>query len=126
IQALADLAPGRKIGAAMGSAAHILLVSYLTSLPADRRWPTYPYGTNDMALAALMDGTVDVALVWAPSLWAKQRSDPAYADVHVMDSSPLPPTNLGVGAIVLADQKFLRDAIDEAIVALSADGTFTK
>ncbi len=80
-------------------------------------------GTNDAALEALHNGSVDVALVWAPSLWGKQKADPAYANLHVIDPNPLPPTVLGVGAVVLADQKFLRSAIDEAIAALTADGT---
>ena len=123
IHALADLAPARPIGATMGTTAHLRLVSYLMALPAEDRWPTYPMGTNDLALASLLNGTVDVALVWAPILWAKQREEPAYADLHVIDPNPLPPTTLGVGALMLADETFLRTAIDEAIAALSKDGT---
>lgn len=120
---LADLPPGRPIGATIGTTAHIRLASYLKALPADRRWPTYPSGSNELALESLLNGSIDVALVWAPSLWGKQRSDPAYAKLHTIDPNPLPPTALGVGAVVLADQKFLRSAIDEAIAALTADGT---
>jgi polar amino acid transport system substrate-binding protein len=123
IHALADLSPGRPIGATIGTSAHIRLVSYLSALPAEKRWPAYPMGTNDVALESLLQGTVDVALVWAPVLWAKQREDSAYADLHVIDPNPLPPTTLGVGALLLSDEKFLRSALDEAIVALSADGT---
>ncbi len=123
IHALADVAPARPIGATMGTSAHIRLVSYLTALPAEDRWPTYPMGTNDRALETLLNGTVDVALVWAPNLWAKQREDPAYADLHVIDPNPLPPTTLGVGALMLANETFLRTALDEAIAALSEDGT---
>jgi len=123
IHALADVAPARPIGATMGTSAHIRLVSYLTALPAEDRWPTYPMGTNDRALEALLNGTVDVALVWAPNLWAKQRQDPAYAGLHVIDPSPLPPTTLGVGALLLANETFLRTAVDQAIAALSEDGT---
>jgi polar amino acid transport system substrate-binding protein len=123
IHALADVAPARPIGATMGTSAHIRLVSYLTALPAEDRWPTYPMGTNDRALEALLNGTVDVALVWAPNLWAKQRQDPAYAGLHVIDPSPLPPTTLGVGALMLANETFLRTALDEAIAELSEDGT---
>lgn len=123
IHALADVAPSRPVGATIGTSAHLRLVSYLMALPAEERWPTYPMGTNDLALESLLNGTVDVALVWAPSLWAKQRDEPAYADLHVIDPNPLPPTALGVGALLLADKTFLRTAIDEAIAALSADGT---
>jgi polar amino acid transport system substrate-binding protein len=123
IHALANLAPSRAIGAAGGTSAHIRLVSYLTALPADKRWPTYPYGTNELALESLLKGTVAVALVWAPDLWAKQQSDPAYADLHVIDPDPLPPTTLGVGALMLSNETFLRTAVDEAITALISDGT---
>ena len=120
---LADLPPGRTIGATIGTTAHIRLASYLKALPVEKRWPAYPMSNNEQALDSLLSGSVDVALVWAPSLWGKQRTDPAYAKLHSIDPNPLPPTMLGVGAVVLADQKFLRNAIDEAIVALSADGT---
>ena len=123
LKSLAGLPPGRPIGATVGTTAHIRLVSYRAALPAEKRWPAYPMGTNEQALESLVNGSVDVALVWAPSLWGKQRSDPAYAGLHGIDPAPLPPTTLGVGAVVLADQKFLRSAIDEAIAALAADGT---
>ncbi len=123
VDALSDLPPGSRIGATLGTLAHIRLISYLMTLPADRRWVAYPMGTNDLALSALLAGTVDVALVWAPALWAKQRSDPAYADLHVVDPSPLQPTTLGVGMLMLAEQTFLRASVDEAIAALTEDGT---
>ena len=126
INSVADMAPSKRIGATLGTSAHLQLVSYLTALPQEKRWPTYPYGTNEQALEALVGGAVDVALVWGPSFWSKQRSDPAYANLHVMDPKPLPATVLGVGAIALAEHKFLRNAIDEAIAALSADGTIAK
>ena len=41
----------------------------------------------------------------------------------MIDPSPLPPTILGVGALLLADKIFLRTAFDEAITALIEDGT---
>ncbi len=123
IHALADLAPARAIAATMGTSAHLRLVSYLTALSAEDRWPTYPMGTNDLSLESILNGTVDVALVWAPTFWAKQRDEPAFADLHVINPNPLPPTTLGVGALLLADETFLRTAIDQAIVALSEDGT---
>ncbi|MDH5520727.1 MAG: hypothetical protein OEZ14_09370, partial [Acidimicrobiia bacterium] len=76
INSLADLAPARPIGATLGTAAQMRLVSYLMALPAEDRWPAYPMGTNELALKSLLNGTVDVALVWAPTLWAVQRADP--------------------------------------------------
>ena len=123
INALSELAQARPIGATLGTAAHLRLVAYLTALPAEDRWPAYPMGTNDLALRSLLNGTVDVALVWAPSLWAKQREDAAYANLRIIAPDPLPATALGVGALLLSEQTFLRTAIDEAIAALRADGT---
>lgn len=123
LQSLADLAIERPIGATMGTTAHIRLVSYISALPREDRWRAFPMGTNDLALQSLLNGTVDVALVWAPILWAKQREDPAFADIRVISPDPLPPTSLGVGALLLSDETFLRTALDEAIAALRADGT---
>lgn len=123
LRTLADLAPARPIGTTLGTMAHLRLVSYLAALPREDRWPTYPMGTNDRALDSLLDGTVDVALVWAPSLWARRRGDADDSPLRVIDPDPLPPTTLGVGALLLSDEVFLRAAIDEAIAALRADGT---
>lgn len=123
IEALADLPPGRPIGADAGTLAHLRLMSYVRALPAEDRWPVFPMGTTELALQSLLNGTVDLALVWAPTLWAHQRANPAYADFEVIDPAPLQPTRLGVGAILLSDQTFLRNALDEAIAALAADGT---
>ncbi len=120
---LADLAPGRPISATMGTAAQLRLVSYLIALPGDKRWPAYPMGTDQLSLDSLLNGTADVALVWAPNLWARQREDPAYADLHVIAPDPLPPMTLGVGALLLSNETFLRTAVDEAIAALTEDGT---
>ena len=122
---LANLAPTRSIGPIMGTAAHIRLISYIKTLPAEDRWPIYPIGTSELLFKSLLNGTIDVALVWAPTFWAKQLQDPVYADLHVIDPTPLPPTSHGVGALMLADKIFLRTAFDEAINALIEDGTIT-
>jgi polar amino acid transport system substrate-binding protein len=123
IGSLADLAQERPIGATLGTMAHIRLVAYNSALPRQERRPTFPMGTNDQALDALMADRIDLALVWQPSLWAREREDPAFADLRVIDPAPLPDTVVGVGALLLANQDFLRTAVDEAIAALRADGT---
>ncbi len=125
IGSLGDLQSGRPIGATLGTSAHVRLVSYVSALPARDRWPVHPKGTNDLALESLLDGSADVALVWAPTLWAKQRTEPAFSVLRRIDPRPLPPTALGVGAIMLRDETFLRTAVDEAIAALIADGTIS-
>lgn len=123
IRALGDVSPGRPVGATMGTSAHMRLVAYSMALPADRRWPVFPMGTNQLAMDSLMNGTVDVALVWAPYLWGAQRTDPDLAGLRTIDPAPLPATSLGVGALLLSNQTFLRTTLDEAIAALTEDGT---
>lgn len=123
IAALADLPAGRPIGATSGTLAHLRLLSYIRAMPSAERWQAFPMGTSELALESLLNGTVDLALVWAPALWADRRANPAYADFEVIDPAPLRPTRLGVGAILLSDQTFLRNAVDQAITALTADGT---
>jgi polar amino acid transport system substrate-binding protein len=70
-----------------------------------------------------MSGTVGIALVWGPTLWALQRSDPGYAKLRLLSPSPLPAASADVGAAVLANESFLRNSVDQAIVALTRDGT---
>ena len=123
IGSLADLAPGTPIAATIGTMAHIRLVAYNSALPADKRWPIFPMGSNELALTSLLNGTAAVGLVWAPSLWVMQRDDAAFAAIQVIDPAPLPPTTIGVGGLLLSNEKFLRTAIDDAIAALNADGT---
>jgi polar amino acid transport system substrate-binding protein len=125
LRTLADLEPTGAIGPKLGTSAHIRLVSYVKALPAEERWRIFPMGTSDLMLKSLLDGTINVGLVWAPTFWAKQRQDPAYKNIHVIDPTPLPPTTLGVGALLLSDRVFLRTAFDEAITALIEDGTLT-
>jgi polar amino acid transport system substrate-binding protein len=123
LRSLGDLPPGRPIGATIGTSAHVRLVAYLTAQPAEKRWPTFPYGTNDVALTQLLKGDVSVALVWAPSLWGKQQADTTFDKVRTISPSPLPATALGVGALMLSNETFLRTSVDQAITALIADGT---
>jgi polar amino acid transport system substrate-binding protein len=123
IRALADLPPGRPIAATRGTTAHIRLASYNIALPANQRWPIFPYGTDQLSLESVLSNTADLALVWEPSFRDMQRQNPAYAAFRIIAPTPLPPTTLGVGGLLLRQNTFLRAAIDQAIAALTADGT---
>ena len=123
LHALGDLPPGRPIAGTIGTTATIRTSAYSAALPADKRWPIFPYTADVNALNSVATGEADVAVVWGPSFWDKQQHDPAYAAFHTIDSSPLPATTLGVGGILLKQNAFLRSAIDQAISALIADGT---
>lgn len=123
LHALADLPAGQPIAGTVGTTATIRLSLYVAALPAEKRWPVFPFGTDELALSALADGTTQVALVWGPSFWARQQSDPAFATFHTIDPKPLPATTLGVGGLLLKQNAFLRTQVDQAISALIADGT---
>jgi polar amino acid transport system substrate-binding protein len=122
-KSLADMPKSTAIGATIGTSADIRLIQYLAALPADQRWSRFPMGSDELTLQALGRGTVGVALVWGPSFWAMQKSDPSFAGLRLISPKPLPETTVGIGAILLANETFLRKSVDDAIAALTADGT---
>jgi polar amino acid transport system substrate-binding protein len=122
-KSLGDMPKSTAIGATIGTSADIRLIQYLAALPADQRWSRFPMGSDEFTLQALKRGTVGVALVWGPSFWAMQKADPSLAGLRLISPRPLPETTIGIGAIVLANETFLRKSVDDAITALTADGT---
>jgi polar amino acid transport system substrate-binding protein len=123
LQSLADLPKSKAIGATIGTTADLRLIQYLQALPAEQRWSRFPMGSDELALGALVRGTVGVALVWGPSFWALQKSDPAFAGLRLISTKPLPESAVSVGAILLANETFLRSSVDDAIASLTADGS---
>jgi polar amino acid transport system substrate-binding protein len=107
----------------MGTSADLRLVQYLMSLRPPERWDRYPMSTDEAALQALLANTVGVALVWGPSFWALTQHDAAIARLRQISPSPLPTPTADIGAAVLANEPFLRSSVDQAIAALTADGT---
>jgi polar amino acid transport system substrate-binding protein len=122
-KSLADVPHTQTLGGTIGTTADIRLMQYLTALKASERWPHYPIASDEAALHGVIDGKLAAALVWAPSFWALQKTDPAFARLHIIAPRPLPPSTMEVGAVLLARETFLRANIDQAIAALSADGT---
>ena len=120
---LADMPRTQAIGSTLGTSADIRLIQYLQSLPADSQWSRFPMGSDELALRALVRGSVGAALVWAPSFWALRQSDPAFGQLKNIPARPLPDSAVDVGATVLSRETFLRSNIDQAIAALTADGT---
>ncbi len=122
-KSLGDTPTTRAIGATIGTSADMRLTQYLLAAPADRRWDKYPMSSDEAALQGVMRGTVGVALVWAPALWAIRKTDVRVAELREIASDPLPVSTADVGAILLSKQAFLRSSVDQAIASLSADGT---
>jgi polar amino acid transport system substrate-binding protein len=122
-KALADMPRTQAIGATIGTSADIRLIQYLQSLPADRQWSRFPMGSDELALRALVSGSIGAALVWGPSFWAMRQRDTALAKLRVISSRPVPDSGVDVGATLLARDSFLRSTVDQAIASLTADGT---
>jgi polar amino acid transport system substrate-binding protein len=120
---LADMPRSLAIGATIGTSADIRLIQYLQALAPDDRWSRFPMGSDELALGALMRGTVGAALVWAPSFWALRQADPTFANIRIISEKPLVSSAVDVGATLLAKETFLRSNIDQAIASLAADGT---
>lgn len=123
VASLADLRRDKPIAATLGTAADLRLVQYLTALPAAQRWPRFPMATDEAALRAVLSGSVAAALVWAPGLWSLQQRDPAFAGLVAIDPKPLGETRIDVGAALLGREGYLRNAVDQAIASLLADGS---
>ena len=120
---LAELSRDKPIAATLGTAADLRLVQYMMALPAAERWPRYPMATDEAALRSVLSGTAAVALVWAPSFWALQQQDSAIVGLAAIEPKPLPVTRVEVGAALLGRESYLRNAADQAIGALLADGS---
>ena len=122
-RSLADMPKSQAIGATMGTSADLRLIQHLQALRPAERWSRFPMSSDQAALAALANGTIGAALVWAPALWAFQRKNSDVAKLRLISPAPLAPASADVGAAVLANETFLRNSVDQAISSLTGDGT---
>lgn len=122
---ITDIPRDRALGGMAGTAGDIRLLAYINALPADRRWARYPQASHEAALRAVLAGDLGGALVWAPALWAAARADPSLAALHVVDAKGVSEP-IGVCGVVLAGNPFLLSSVDDAIAAITADGTIAR
>jgi polar amino acid transport system substrate-binding protein len=122
-KSLADVPRSRVIGGTIGTSADIRLMQYLTALKPAERWSHYPVASDEAALRDVVAGKLAAALVWGPSFWGLQKADAAFAKLQIIAPKPLPASSVDVGAVMLARETFLRANLDQAIAALTADGT---
>jgi polar amino acid transport system substrate-binding protein len=122
-KSLADVPRAQVLGGTIGTSADIRLMQYLAALKPAERWSHYPVASDEAALRNVTEGKLAAALVWGPSFWALQKAYPAFAKLRTITPSPLPASSLDVGAVLLTRETFLRANLDQAIAALTADGT---
>lgn len=120
---LADVPKDATIGAVQGSLGDIRFLTLNNARPAAERWRRAPVGRPERAFDALLDGTVAALIVWEPWWWALRQTRQDLTVLHVLEAPEVSEPWIGVGAITLADRAFVRDNVDQAVAALSADGT---
>lgn len=108
------------IGSVMMSEVDIYFSSILRVQTGDRHWRRFPYPDTRLLLQRLLDGTVDVAAGWKPTIMQMQALLGAEL-VNVEAGSFKLPTR-ETGMVLLGNQAYLRSAIDHAIEALIAQG----
>ena len=120
---LDDIPLDVRIGAVQGTMGDIRFLTYNNSLPSGQRRPRAPVGEPPVAVRALLDGVVGALIVWEPWWWYLSHEDPALAALHVVDAPVISEPWIDVGAVALADRGFVLSSVDNALNALSADGT---
>lgn len=126
---LDDLPHDRMIGTALGSKAEMTYILWAGEQPEGRAWVRLPYADPALMIRRVRDGTLGGAVIWQPALAQvlardadAQAGDPAVA-IRAVALDPLPEVVVEVTAITGRRDAFLRAQLDEAIDALTADGT---
>lgn len=122
---LTDIPRDRSIGGVPGTVGDVRFLTALRSMGDARRWPRYPKGSHELALEAVVENRLGAALVWAPSVWAMKRTSERFDDLRLLYDDRISEP-IGVGAVLLDGNGFLRSRIDDAIAALAADGTIAE
>ena len=117
----ADIPRDQAIGTRGMNNGDIALTSYLQALPEANRWRRFPYYDNAVLIERLLDGSIAAAVIWEPALYYATDGDPGMAGIRLA-SLPFSPRPTQIGIALLAEDIFLRTALDEAIAALVEDG----
>ena len=123
IDGFEDIPPGVPIGSRLGASGDVNLTSYLQSLPEDARPRRFPYPDYGILIDRMLDGTLAAILIWEPALSFASGGDPAAIGITAVFDPPHAVPVLDFGVAVMAQDTFTRGLIDQAITALTEDGT---
>lgn len=123
IESLADIPGDRRIGALVGSYGLSAMVRYSATLPADQRWQMLPYGSTELMMTRLFDGTIAGMVVYGPSLVQYQRDNPIDGELFIRPLDAQIAANVDIGGLMLARNSYLRTLVDQAIGLMAEDGT---
>lgn len=120
-RSLADIPVGEPLGTRILTNGDIRLLSYLQTLPEERRWRRFPYYNNLVALEQLLAGEVTASLVWEPAAVHFQLANPQ-PELHRLPPDPVPLANTELVLALRSQDSFIQSALDTAIVALADAG----
>jgi len=124
VDSLGELPAGTRIGSLMNTIGDTAFIAYNLSLPAERQWMRIPYGQIDVMMRHLLDGTIEAALAWEPTL----RDELCRIDepLSIVSLRPLTDVSVSMGALLLSQDDFLRALLDDAIGELISNGTMAQ
>lgn len=123
IGSIADIPTGQRLGAPVGSYGFIEVVRYAATRPESQRWMVLPYGSEDLMLTRLLDGTIGGMVIYGPSYAALAEADPRTEGLSVLSLEPQLTARIESGGLLLSRNSFLRELLDDAIESMVADGT---
>jgi len=126
IRAISDIPTDQRIGAPVGSYGFIETVRYAATRPESQRWMVLPYGTEDLMLTRLLDGTIGGMVIYGPSFAALTGTDPRAQGLPVLSLEPQMTARIEAGGLLLSRNSFLRELLDDAIDSMVADGTIAR
>lgn len=121
--ALGQIPTDRVIGTQLGSIGELVFITWNQQRAEGTRYRRLPYADGGLMLRRVLDGRLAGMLVWRPVLARIAAENPGAAALHQIDTAPMPHTVTRVGALVSSKDSFLRSQVDQAIDALTADGT---
>lgn len=121
-RSLSDIPVTRPLGTRFGSSTDNQLGTYIMRLPEAARWRRFPYRNYGIAFERVVDGTVGGSLIWEAAVVNATGGDLAANGLHLIELPFLDqPVELAIG--VKAEDRYLLQALDQAIEALRSDGT---
>lgn len=122
-QKLADIPLDQRLGTAMASIGEMTYITWAQQRAKSERWIRLPYADPNLMATRVLDGTIAGMILWQPALAKLQQERTEAQTLRIIGTDPVAETAIRVGALVSSRNSFLRNQVDQAIDALTADGT---
>src|SRR5690606_4818227 len=122
ISSVAGLDSQGRIGVRFASQGDVRLAAQLRNIPRDQRWQRLSYQNNQILIDRVVDGEVEVGLIWEPAVSAIMVMADAPKSLVVIDPGPLSLPLMSFGIVMLSQNVNIRRMLDEAIAVLLTEG----